>query len=375
MNILKYIAIILLYTSLYSCTEKFYPEVEEDVSILVVDGKITNESNSCEVRLFRTVNYTDSYELEPESSALIVLYSNNGLREVLQEINPGIYRSLNDVQAVTGSNYWIEIETILGEKYESSPEQLNPPIEISSIYGEEVENIIEDQQSNQAVKFYLNTKQTAEDAGNYLRWEYRESYEWHSPFKSSGTSSSDPPQICYPVNSFNHINVFDASNFKIKEVNHLPISTVFNNEVKLLHEYLVDLKLYSTSRQNYIFWKNIKSIHQSNGSLYDVIPANIIGNVSACSDTCQVLGYFEVSSVRTSQKSFNQNEFDMEFADFPEECEEFTMTLEDGIQPDRTKYYIIAQTVQSDAIQYTVRLIECYECNLKYPTNKPSFWP
>lgn len=359
----------------FSCTEKFYPDVEENVSILVVDGKITNESNSCEVRLFRTVNYTDDYELEPESSALIVLYSNDGLREALQEKSRGIYRSLNDIKAIIGTNYWIEIKTILGEKYESYPEQLNPPIEISSIYGEEVQNIIEDQQSNQAVKFYFNTKQTDRDAGNYFRWEYRESYEWHSPFTSSQTVSSHPSQICYPVNNFNYINVFDASNFKIKEVNHLPISTVFSNEVKLLHEYIVDLKVYSTSHQNYIFWKNIKSIHQSNGSLYDVIPANIIGNVSACSDTCQVLGYFEVSSVRSSQKSFNQNEFDIEFADFPKECTEFTMTLEDGIQPDRTKYYIIDKTMQSNAIRYTVRLIECYECNLKYSINKPSFWP
>ncbi len=127
---------------MFSCTEKFYPEIDEDVSILVVDGKITNELNSCEVRLFRTVGFTDNYELKPETEALIVLYSDDGLREVLQEKNRGIYHLLNNINAKIGKSYWIEIETNSGEKYESSPETLNPPIEINSIYGEELDEIL-----------------------------------------------------------------------------------------------------------------------------------------------------------------------------------------------------------------------------------------
>jgi len=375
MNIKKFITISLLCTILFSCTEKFYPLVEEDISILVVDGQITDEYNSCEVRLFRTVNYTEDYELKPETGALVILFNDIGDRIVLHEKRAGVYQPTNSLKADIGQSYWIEVETLSGERYESSPEYLHPQIELESIYGEEVDEIANKDVSKQGVKFYFDTKQETDLAGNYLRWKYRESYEWHSPFKSSKTVSPNPSQICYPVNHFNNINVFDASNFSIKEIDHLPISTVFNNEVKLLHNYLIDLKVYSISQQNYIFWKNIKAIHQTNGSLYDVIPANILGNIFACSDSCRVFGYFEVSSVNTSQKTFNQNDFNIEFADFPEECKEFTMTLEDNLKPDRSKYYIISKDVKSYAIRYTIRLIECYECNMKYPVNKPSFWP
>jgi len=361
---------------LFSCTEKFYPEIDENVSILVVDGKITDELNSCEVSLFRTVNYTDDYLLKPERNALVVLFNDLGQSEILHETKPGFYQNTSStLKGETDRNYWIKIKTLTGEEYESAPETMQPAINIKSIYGEEIDEILDQDISKQAVKFYFDT-QPENQSGKYIRWEYKESYEWHTPFSSEITVSQNPSHICYPVNRFDQINVFDASNYTIAEVAHLPVSTIFNNEVKLLHNYLIDLKVYSVSQENYIFWKNMKTIHQTNGNLYDVIPANILGNVSSCDETCQVLGYFEVSSVRTSQKIFTENDFTIEFADFPEECEEFTMILEDQLRPDQTKYHIISSSPGTDdAIIYSVRLIECYECNLKYSPIKPSFWP
>ncbi|WP_461636492.1 DUF4249 family protein [Labilibaculum euxinus] len=64
------LALILLNTS---CTEKFYPEIDADVSILVVDGKITNDSGPYEVRLFRTVDLISVDTLYPETGAKIIL--------------------------------------------------------------------------------------------------------------------------------------------------------------------------------------------------------------------------------------------------------------------------------------------------------------
>lgn len=60
----------------------------------------------------------------------------------------------------------------------------------------------------------------------------------------------------------------------------------------------------------------MKSIHQANGSLYDIVQANILGNVTACDDECKVLGYFEVSSKEKGQQFFYENNFSLELADF-----------------------------------------------------------
>jgi len=371
----KLLCFLIILVSLISCTEIFYPEIDDDVSTLIVDGKITNGIGTCEVRLFRTVKFTDKYDLKPEMDAIIILHDDRDRTEVLTEHEPGIYRNASlIIEGEVGSSYWIEIQTLSGDKYESDQELMPAAFEISSLYGEKIEVLTGNSLKREGVRIYYNAKNN-DNKSAFLKWEYQESYEWHSPFRNARPQSENPSRICFPVNTFSQINVFDASNYSVKEVDHLPISTIFDNEVKLLHDYLVDLKVYSISQQNYIFWKNMKSIQQSNGGLYDIIPANIMGNISGCSNSCQVLGYFEVSSVRTSKKTFNHNNFNIEFVDFPEECEEFTMTLEDGIKPDPTRFHVISQVPGDKVVIYTVRFLECYECNVKYPVKKPSFWP
>jgi len=371
---LKLHFLLALLISISSCTEKFYPEVDEDVSILVVDGKITDETSPCEVRLFRTVKFTDDFPFKPETGAMVVLYNDLGETEVLNEVDPGIYQSsFTTIKGVIGRTYWIEIQTLSGETYESTPELMHSSFEISSIYGEEMEVITDNNSKEEAVGIYFDARNN-ENTGTYLRWEYRESYEWHSPFTITTKFSDNPTTICYPVNNYPLINTYDASELAKKEVNHLLTSKILQHEVKLEHNYLLDMRLYSVSQENYIFWRNMKAIHQSNGNLYDILPANIRGNISSCENNCEVLGYFEASSVRTKKGTFSKEEFTVDFSDFPEECETFKIKLDIG-RPDPSKYYVLREYVEGRITVYVVRRLHCFECNLKYPIKKPSFWP
>ncbi|WP_164977473.1 DUF4249 domain-containing protein [Ancylomarina salipaludis] len=370
---LFYFSILLI--SISSCTEKFYPDIDEDVSILVVDGKITNELGSCEVRLFRTVKFYEDFSLKPERDAMIILHNDKGETEVLKESEPGIYHnSTNLIQGEIGQTYWIEIQTLNGESYESIPELMHSPFEISSIYGDELEVIKEDGSKENAVGIFFDAK-NHDNTSTYLRWEYRESYEWHSPFKLQSKLSDTPTEICYPANDFNLINLFDLSGFSVKEANHLLTSKILQHEVKLEYQYLLNMNLYSISQENYEFWESMKAIHQSNGNLYDVLPANIRGNLSSCKDDCEVLGYFEASSIRTKNELFSKSEFSLNFSDFPDECKTITMQFELGQFPDPTKFYILKEYSIGNTAFFIVRRVHCFECNLKYPIKKPSFWP
>jgi hypothetical protein len=374
MNIFKYIAIILLYMSFYSCTEKYYPVVDGDISILVVDGKITDEIGPCEVRLFRTVSFTDSFPLKPERDAIIILHDDLNRSEILNETEPGIYKSsYTTIKGEVGRTYWIEVQTLSGEKYESTPELMYPPFEITSLYGEELEAIVSGNSKEAGVGIYFNAKND-ENTGAHLRWEYRESYEWHTPFDVNVKITENPQNVCFPVNDYPLINLYDASVHETKEVNHLLTSTILQHEVKLEHQYLLDMRLYSVTQENFIFWKNMKAIHQTNGNLYDILPANIKGNISTCEGDCEVLGYFEASSVRTKKGIFSKNDYSIEFSDFPKECETFMyITVPDGAPPDLTRYFIEEIIIRPRMVLYVAR--HCYECNQKYPTKKPSFWP
>jgi len=372
----KPILFILSSLILFSCTEKFYPEIDENISILVVDGKITDESLPCEVRLFRTVKFKDDFPFKPETGAMVVLYDDLGESEVLMEVEPGIYQSsYSTITGKIGRTYWIEIQTISGETYESRPELMHTAFEINSLHGEETEVITDNNSKEEAVGIYFDTKNN-ENTGAYLRWEYKESYEWHSPFKVEDKFSEDATTICYPVNNFPLVNIYDASDLAIKEVNHLLTSSILEHEVKLEHKYLLDMRLYSISKDNYLFWENIKDIQQSNGNLYDVLPANIRGNISSCEDNCEVLGYFEASSVRKKQRIFSKTEFSLDFSDFDKECEKFIMRQDPITAPPPPNIYKILDSYEENKeIVFIVRLRYCYECNVEYPTNKPSFWP
>tara|TARA_R110001583_G_scaffold59123_2_gene176027 strand:- start:9270 stop:10388 length:1119 start_codon:yes stop_codon:yes gene_type:complete len=368
----RYIISFLLIMIIFSCTEKFYLDVDENVEILVVDGKITDNGSPCEVRLFRTVSFTDDFSVKPEKDAIVALHDDLGHNEILTEYEAGVYRSSsNEITGTLGVSYWIEIQTLSGDKYESTPEIMHSPFEITSIYGDELEAIMSDNSKEAGVGIYFDAKNN-ENTESYLRWEYRESYEWHTPFNVETKLTENPQNVCYPVTNYPLINIYDASDFATKEIDHLLTSTILQHEVKLEHQYLIDINLYSVSHESYIFWKNMKAIHQTNGNLYDILPANIKGNINSCDNTNKVLGYFEVSSVRTKKGIFSKDEFSIDFSDFPKECETFIIV---GPRPDPMKYQIVKIIPRQNITAYEVRKRHCYECNIKYPINKPIFWP
>jgi len=371
---LKKYSFILVILSLIttSCTETFYPEYEDNISVLVVDGKITNGIGSCEVRLFRTVKFTDDFDLSPEQDATVILHNDKGKSEILTENEPGIYTNSSlIIKGEVGSSYWIEIETLSGDTFESIPEIMPSAYEINLIYGEGLKSKNIYNLDRDALQLYFDTK-NIDNTSTHLRWQYRESYEWHSPYSNPKKVSQNPAQICFPVTNFNNISIHNASSVMVKELDHLPLSIIFDNEVKLQHNYVIDMDLYSITQQCYLFWEMMKDLNQGNGNIYDLIPANIIGNILPCSNNCEVLGYFEASSVRKKQNLFNTTDFSMQFSDFPEECESFTINSK--LPPDPTKYKILKVENSGQTKIYTVHRIVCYECNIKYPTNKPSFW-
>jgi hypothetical protein len=370
---LHLIILSIFFTLLFSCTEKFYPEIDAEISILVVDGKITNKPEPYEVRLFRTVDLIKVDTLKPETGAIIVLNDDLGNSEILEEVRPGIYQTINQtIKGEVGQFYWINIVTQTGEKYESIPEKMPSPYNIENIYEKEEVKIISATEKQKVVNFYFNAKANSQDA-NFIRWEYRESYEWRSPeHLNTEKFTENPSKICYPVTDFPLINIYDASGLNSKIISKQATSTIYTNQVKLLYNYLIDVALFSTTQENYSFWENIKSVNYSEGDLYNVMTANITGNMIACDENCQIIGYFEVSSVSRLQKFFTANDFSLNFADYPEECETIEFRM---YPPDPAKFHILTTKIVDGVGIYIARRKECYECNIAHPTSKPSFWP
>jgi len=61
---------------------------------------------------------------------------------------------------------------------------------------------------------------------------------------------------------------------------------------------------YSLNEDEYIYWEKLQNISEEVGSLYDITPSSISGNIFCIEDPAeQVLGYFSVSA-KTSKRIY-----------------------------------------------------------------------
>ncbi|MCY1636752.1 DUF4249 domain-containing protein, partial [Marinifilum sp. D737] len=319
--------------------------------------------------LFRSVEINSHDSLLFETGAQIITHCDDGTSVLLFETAPGKY--INTNPSFTGEvnkSYWIEITTKNGNVFESNPEIMLSPISISKIYGEVDKVIIDKDEIKNAVKFYFDLQNPLNDT-NFLLWEYNASWEWHTIVNIP--KSENPAYTCYPKEHSNKVFIYDASNLEVKSLSHLPVTSIAEDDVKLNYEYYLQIEAYTISKDCYKFWSNIKKVSQSNGSLFDVIPSNVEGNIHCCNGNEQVLGYFQVSSHTKNSNSFKSENYDINFSLEPIECRTLQMT---SFAYDPLKYHIVTVEVFPEVVIYHVKPNFCYDCSLKYSRTKPSFW-
>jgi len=376
---IKHPLLILCLIFLYnSCTEIYHPQITPNFSALVVDGIITNENKPIEIKIYRTISketVSTKDIIVPEKNAVVKIFNDLGESDTFIETAPGVYQNVSfDFRGEIGRSYWIKIKTEEGNEYESEPEVMTPPVEVTKMYGEEFSKFIDEDTEIESVRLYFDAKDETNET-SFLRWEALESWEWHTPvllnLPDSSLITAEPALVCYPTNKIRHINLFDASKLGDKEMIKLPITFITQKEQKLLYDYYIKIRVKSISFKNYNFWKHIKDINQSSGKLFDRTPGNVVGNIFSEDDKHAVVGYFEVSSVFTKSASFNKSLFSVKFDIFPSECVEGVL----DIPPDTTRYYITGLGFSEHGVYgFLYRRKECFDCSFVYSPNKPSFW-
>jgi len=370
-NRLYSVVVIITLIINFACSEKYFPKINSSGGMLVVDGRITNTPGPYEVNLFRSVEIESNDSLILESNATIFIHCDDGNSAPLFETTPGKYQTADlNFKGEAGKSYWVEITTADGNNYESISEEIKSPIEITSIYGEQNDVIVDLDETLDAVSIYFDLVNEDNDS-NYYLWDYYASWEWHTI--GNIPKSEDPAYICYPSESSNKVNIYDASILSKKDIKHLPLSTITEKQVNLLYEYYISVNVYSVSERCYVFWENIKKVSESNGNLFDIIPANVQGNIECCNGNEEVLGYFQVSAYAQKGDTFHESSYDVNFTSQTPECTIFEIS---PLIYNPNKHHIVSVTsLPEGGSIFNVRHTFCYDCSLKYSTNKPSFWP
>lgn len=356
------------------CITPFMPDIEENQELLVVEGLITDQPEANTVRLSLSMPLGQRLSATPVSGAVISIFDDLGKVYNLVESKKGTYQTNpSTFRGVAGRKYRLHIKTKGTSTnyytYESVPMEMKPVPPIDSIYYEKVVISGPDLYSGlpkEGCQIYMDTEDK-ENNCRFFRWNYTETWEFRIPFEV-------PNNRCWVSEASSNINIKSTSALAQSRINRFPIKYVSNSTDRLKVKYSILIQQYSLSEDEFIFWDKMKNIYENVGSLYDMIPAAIPGNIYCVENPKEkVLGYFSVSST-TSKRIFIKDNFFGQ-ADPYRYC--ITDTIFGGGQiPGLNSYVWILYDHSFPPPAYRVITDNkgCADCTVRGTNKKPAFW-
>jgi hypothetical protein len=402
-----------------SCIDPYIPDLKNYESLLVVDGLITNENNSCKVKLCRSTRE----DIPPErvTDANVFITDGDGIKTDLQNCSDGYYKTdSTSFKGVIGQKYTLHILTSEGKEYKSEECTMLPVAGIDKLFYEKGEEILGTLgESFTGLKILLSATETTE-TNNYLRWTFDEVWKSIIPFPPQYKYTYVNDTLCYfelipDIQSFcwkrnlsgdiitNSIHSGSENKLSGQEIQFIaPVKTD-----RLSKQYSILVKQYSVSEKEFDFWNNLKKAGEAGGDIFASQPYMVNGNIHNVKSADEmVLGYFEVSAV--TQKRIFINPQDIEPLNLPyykTDCSMFTNCPDDWPQPQNSWsgpfpptwngiYHIftdnhdnafIRPEVKSgvilagpvnikDLVTFVFSPIECTVCSNASLSAKPDFW-
>ncbi len=310
----NYIWFLLLVLQFPACVEEFKPEIDNFDNLLVVDGRITNESGPYTIKLSTSSNLDDNIFL-PLENATVQIEEQNGSVSSLIEVGKGIYET-NDLQGQIGKNYRLLIKTPNGKEYISSYETIKEPTAINEIKAEVDYQTFEGEDDQiPGYRFFLEGDNTLYDQDYYL-WLYEGTYKYQADLIITSVFNgfiedfpSDLLRTCWRTYQVNSITTSNTSNLAEPFLPRKSLFFLRADDKKLSIRYSLLAKQYSISKSAYEFWNGIEKQVTDQGSLYTSQPYQIRGNVNNVDDPSEaVLGYFYAAGVTEKRFFYNPTE-------------------------------------------------------------------
>jgi hypothetical protein len=302
----------LLLLILSSCIEKFVPEIPESDGELVVEGYVSDREETYVVRLTRS-RRLDADEPIAETGAAVKILENGNIEHMLVESTGGVYMSkAGNFVGKVGAEYTLDIVTLAGQHYQSSTERMIKTPPIDSVYFErevrftDVEDLLVD-----GIKILVDTHDPT-NSTRYYKWEWKEDWEYKASYPNSygwvpGDRITDPghpvfnpsPNVfCYNTNSSKQVLIASTNTLEKDVLSRFEIKYVNTLGRELVSLYSILVKQYAISENAYKYWRELKGLSESQGTLFDKQPYALPGNVGNLNDPEEVvLGYFEALSV------------------------------------------------------------------------------
>lgn len=374
---------ILLWALAASCKEKYdLPYTGPSAGYLVVDGVINSGQGPTSFRITRTVALIDSVDIRNESSAHVEVEGEDNSHQVLAETQPGLYIA-DQLSLQDGVKYRLRIRTRDGKVYLSdyrAPKQ-TPPID--SLPWE---------RTDEGLTLYVNTHDPQNNT-HYYRWEFEETWEFHSSYLSlikyrmpnpDRVTGVDPrPAMetekmyrCWQSSRSTNILIGSSTRLS-RDTIHLPFHFIERPSWKLSVLYSILVRQYALSREGYEFLQRMKRNTEQVGTLFDPQPSELNGNIRCETDPSEpVIGFVEVAEAKEKRIFIRNSEVSPWV--FSTGCQQFDIAnIPDSLTEWRSMIPTDAAEVSQlgDTLRIFIAAPVCVDCTLRGTNVKPDFWP
>lgn len=316
-------AIVTLLVLVWACSEVIDLQTDESGGQVVIFGRVTNGTFGNFVSVSRTAPQGGAPF--PILGATVTITGSDGTSQLLIPGDSGIYEFQpgSFLGGSIGESYSLTVQT--GDKVYRTEPQLMPQNygrETMSFELGQIETITSAQgtitQDVASISARTDFDELPEEF--YLRWDIEEAYTYlgtwlplrHYPLSGGSVQ-------CYVINDLNEQRIF-LHNGRENRATTIParvfVDRVIDKSFQTLHYF--NLIRSSLSKQTYDYWSRIDLSVNRQGSIFDVPPAGVPGNVLADTPDEEVLGYFEVVSVDTTRLALTRRDVPVFFFD---ECD------------------------------------------------------
>ena len=300
-HIIPFSAVLLLVVLLWRCRQPYDPPAIKGTNqYLVVDGFIDIGAGTVTTfKINRTRNLGDSTATGiPELHAQVsIVGSRSGASWPLTDItNNGTYTSTPLTLDYT-DKFSIVVNTADGKKYSSDAVPCKPTPPIDSVFWRQPGDFT----------VYVATHDPA-NATHYYRFDFSETWQHDANLTSPWTVDNGNLVASDSTNQTTHCwttapstKVLIASSIALDQdvINAFPVTTVPQGDPKINIRYSILVREYALTEDAYNYWQLIQKTSQTLGTLFDLQPTQLIGNIHCVTNPSEpVIGYISASSVQ-----------------------------------------------------------------------------
>lgn len=136
-NVFKYILLLCIAGSTFSCTKEISVDVTHDTQTIIF-GSLTNQNEQVQIIIQQSVPLNSIQTSQPVNDAMVSLFerTGNGNSDLVTSdftVNQGVYTSMENIATIQGSSYWIEVTLSNGTVFKSKEEVMQPTINITQV--------------------------------------------------------------------------------------------------------------------------------------------------------------------------------------------------------------------------------------------------